>query len=106
VVSVSSNGERKVSYGDLIGGKRFSVKITATGYQTAMVVAPEVKAKSYKDYKIVGTSVPRVDLPRKFTGEYTYTPDFRVPGMLHGRPVPRPPKRCRQRITGRSKTTA
>ena len=87
VVSVPDHRERKVSYGDLIGGKRFNVKITATGYQTAMVVAPEIKAKSYKDYKIVGTSVSRVDIPQKFTGEYTYTPDFRVPGMLHGRPV-------------------
>lgn len=87
VVSVSGSPDKKASYGELIGGKRFNVKITATGCQTAMVVAPEVKAKSYKDYKIVGTSVPRVDLPLKFTAEYTYTPDFRVPGMLHGRPV-------------------
>src|SRR5579864_7266780 len=87
VVTVAGNPQKKTSYGELIGGKRFNVKITATGYQTAMVVAPEVKAKSYKDYKIVGTSVRRVDLPPKFTGEYTYTPDFRVPGMLHGRPV-------------------
>src|SRR6266436_9272641 len=63
IVRVSDDPERKVSYGELIGGKRFDVKIAATGYQTAMVVAPEVKAKSYKDYKIVGTSVPRVDLP-------------------------------------------
>jgi CO/xanthine dehydrogenase Mo-binding subunit len=87
VVSLSSNSEGKVSYGELIGGKRFNVKITTTGYQTAMVVAPEVKAKSYKEYKIVGTSVRRVDLPAKFTGAYTYTSDFRVPGMLHGQPV-------------------
>jgi nicotinate dehydrogenase subunit B len=87
VVSVLGDPEKKISYGELIGGKRFNVKITATGYQTAMVVAPEVKAKSYKDYKIVGTPVPRVDLPPKFTGQYTYTPDVRVPGMLHGRPV-------------------
>jgi nicotinate dehydrogenase subunit B len=87
VVSVSSNAEKKISYGELIGGKRFNVKMTVTGYQTAMVVAPEVKAKSYKNYKIVGTSVRRTDLPGKFTAEYTYTPDFRVPGMLHGRPV-------------------
>src|ERR1700739_3909894 len=87
VVTVSGNPEKKISYGDLIGGKRFNVKITATGYQTAMVVAPEVKAKSYKDYKIVGTSVPRVDIPQKFTGEYTYTPDFRLPGIVPGPPV-------------------
>jgi len=87
VVSVSDHPEKKVSYADLIGGMHFNVKITAKGYQTAMVVAPEVRAKSYKDYKLVGTSVPRVDIPQKFTGEYTYTPDFRVPGMLHGRPI-------------------
>jgi CO/xanthine dehydrogenase Mo-binding subunit len=87
VVSLSGNPEKKISYSELVGGNRFNVKITATGYQTAMVVAPEVKARGYRDYKIVGTSVPRVDLPPKFTGAYTYTPDFRLPGMLHGRPV-------------------
>ena len=87
VVSVAGNSSSKISYGELIGGKRFNVKITATGYQAAMNVAPEVKPKNYKDYKIVGTPIPRVDLPAKFTATYTYTPDFRVPAMLHGRPV-------------------
>ena len=87
VVSVSGDSAQKISYGELIGGKRFNVKITAKGYQAAMSVAPEVKAKNYLDYKIVGTPIPRVDLPAKFTGAYTYTPDFRIPGMLHGRPV-------------------
>ena len=87
VVSVSGDPAKKISYGALIGGKRFNVKISTKGYQGGMDVAPEVKARNFKDYKVVGTSVPRVDLPAKFTGTYTYTPDFRVPGMLHGRPV-------------------
>ena len=87
VVTVSGNPAKKVSYGQLVGGKRFNAKITATGIQGSMNVAPEVKPKSYKDYKVVGTSVRRVDLPAKFTGAYTYTADFKVPGMLHGRPV-------------------
>ena len=43
-----------------------------------------------KDYKVVGKSVPRVDIPDKVTGRFTYMQDFRVPGMLHGRVV-RPP---------------
>lgn len=90
VVSVIGNPSKKVSYGSLLGGKRFNVKITATGTGWDMKVAPEVPAKDYKDYKIVGTSVPRVDLPPKLTGEFTYTQDFRVRGMLHGRVV-RPP---------------
>lgn len=87
VVSVSGDPKKRVSYGELIRGNRFNVKITADGYQTAMQVAPDVRPKNYKDYKIVGTSVPRVDLPAKFTASYIYISDFRVPGMLHGRPI-------------------
>ena len=90
VVSVVGSPTRKISYGDLIGGKRFNLKIVATGIGWGLKVAPDVPAKNPKDYKIVGTSVPRVDLPPKFTGEFTYSQDVRVPGMLHGRVV-RPP---------------
>ena len=70
VVSVVGIRAKKVSYANLIGGKHFNVKITATGTGGAMIVAPEVQPKDHKDYKIVGTSVPRVDLPPKFTGEF------------------------------------
>jgi CO/xanthine dehydrogenase Mo-binding subunit len=31
--------------------------------------------------------VPRVDIPAKMFGQFTYMQDFRVPGMLHGRVV-------------------
>lgn len=78
---------RKISYAELIGGKLFKVRIIATGVQREMVVAPNVKPKDYRKYKIVGTSIPRVDLPPKLTGEFTYTSDIRVEGMLHGRVV-------------------
>jgi nicotinate dehydrogenase subunit B len=90
VVSVAGNPAQKVSYGELIGGKQFNVKITATGTGWDMKVAPEVKAKDAKDYKVVGTSQKRIELPAKLTGEFTYAHDVRVPGMVHGRVV-RPP---------------
>jgi len=90
IVSVVGEPGKKVSYGQLIGGKQFNVRITATGSGWDMKVAPETKAKDPKDYKIVGTSEPRVELPPKLTGEFTYAHDVRVPGMLHGRVV-RPP---------------
>src|SRR6266513_5872244 len=87
VVSVVGNPPKKVSYGQLIGGKQFNVKITATGTGWDMKVAPEVQAKNFKDYQLVGTSVSRVELPLKLTGEFVYAHDVRIPGMLHGRVV-------------------
>ncbi len=87
VISAVSDPSKKIAYGELIGGRRFDLRITAHGIQGAMQVAPEVRPKDYKDYKIVGTSVPRVDLPRKLTAGFPYTPDVKVPGMLHGRVV-------------------
>jgi CO/xanthine dehydrogenase Mo-binding subunit len=87
VVSVVGNPAKKIAYGELLGGKRFNIKITAAGVGWDMKVAPEVPAKNPKDYKIVGKSIPRVDLPEKFTGEFVYSQDASVPGMLHGRVV-------------------
>ena len=87
VIGVAGESARRVSYGELIGGRQFDVKITASGYQRGLQVAPEIQPKHYRDYKIVGTSVPRVDIPAKLTGEFDYACDIRVPGMLHGRAV-------------------
>jgi nicotinate dehydrogenase subunit B len=90
VVSVAGEPRRAVSYAALVGGKAFQTKIAASGEQWDLKIAPEVRPKEPKDYKIVGTAVQRFDLPTKFTGEFAYSADVRVPEMLHGRPV-RPP---------------
>jgi nicotinate dehydrogenase subunit B len=81
VDGVVSAGSKRVSYAELIGGKNFSLKLDP---------AKPAPAKDPKDHKIVGESVPRIDIPDKVTGRFTYMQDFRVPGMLHGRVV-RPP---------------
>jgi CO/xanthine dehydrogenase Mo-binding subunit len=41
-------------------------------------------------WKVLGQSVPRVDIPAKAKGTFQYVQKVRVPGMLHGRVV-RPP---------------
>ena len=87
VVHVSNNSARSVSYAELVGGKRFDTKIQATGEQWDLNLASDVQPKDPKDYKVVGTSVARFDLPPKFTAQFQYTHDVRVPGMLHGRVV-------------------
>lgn len=90
VVAVADRPQRQVSYGQLIGDRRFDLQMPVSGSGWEMQVAPGVRAKDPKDYKIVGTSVPRFDLPPKFTGEFVYVHDVRLDGMLHGRVV-RPP---------------
>jgi nicotinate dehydrogenase subunit B len=87
VVSVIGNPSQNVTYWKLLGGKRSYVTITATGTGAALKVAEAVPAKNPKDYKILGTSVPRIDIPGKVTGEFTYSQDVRIPGMLHGRVI-------------------
>jgi CO/xanthine dehydrogenase Mo-binding subunit len=76
-----SAGYKRVTYGELIGNKTFALKLDHT---------KPAAGKDPKDYKLVGKPVPRVDIPDKVTGAFTYMQDFRVPGMLHGRVV-RPP---------------
>jgi len=53
-------------------------------------VSAKVPPKPPAQYKIVGRSVPRLDIPAKLTGGAAYVQDMRLPGMAFGRVV-RPP---------------
>ena len=46
-----------------------------------------VKPKSPDTHRIVGQSVPRIDLPDKVFGRPRFVHDLQLPGMLHGRIV-------------------
>jgi len=50
----------------------------------------KAQTKAAADYKWVGKSIPRRDVPKKFTGGAAYVQDVRLPGMLFGRVI-RPP---------------
>jgi len=78
---VISGGGKKIGYGQLIGAKSFSITLDPK---------QPVKEKAPQDYKLVGKPQPRVDIPDKVSGRFTYMQDVVVPGMLHGRVV-RPP---------------
>ena len=69
----------EISYAELVGN--------ATTWLSLDEATP---VKPVAEHRLVGTSVPRVDLPAKAAGALVYVHDFRVPGMLHGRVV-RPP---------------
>lgn len=87
IVSGPRGKSGSISYWELIGSKRFDLTMTATGTGENLQLASDVRPKNPKAYKIVGTSIPRIDLPAKFCGEFIYTQDMRVPGMLHGRVI-------------------
>ena len=43
----------------------------------------EPKLKDPKDWKLLGTSPPRFDIPDKTTGKQIYAADVRLPGLVH-----------------------
>jgi len=87
------DGSASVSYADLIGNRNFDVTVQAkvqpngTLASGGPALTSTATLKDPSQYTIVGTSAPRLDIPAKVTGEFTYMQDVRVPGMLHGRVV-------------------
>ncbi len=76
VVTVEGDPGRAVSYGDLIGDRRFNIRMTGKSPQ-----------KPVSQYRLVTSRAPRVDIPDKVSGKYVYMQHVRAPGMLHGRVV-------------------
>jgi CO/xanthine dehydrogenase Mo-binding subunit len=92
LVSVKSDARRSVSYGELLGDKRFNRRyepppFNNRGIEQARTNADFAPPKGRTSYSIVGTKVPRADTPDKVSGKYQYMQHVRVPGMLHGRVV-------------------
>ncbi len=85
---VVSGGGKSVTYGALVGGKLINATIPGNTATTGATLLPgTAPSKPMANYTIVGTSPPRIDIPAKVNGTYTYVHNIRVPGMLHGRVV-------------------
>ena len=65
---------RRVSYADLAASLSLAVRARA-----------DVPRKRRDARRLIGRSVPRVDLPAKLTGLAAYVHDMRLPGMVHAR---------------------
>ena len=76
IVSVAGDASRSAKYGELVGDQPFNLPVSGS--------AP---VKPAQEYKLVGTSIHRNDIPEKVSGRYVYMQQVRVPGMLHGRVV-------------------
>jgi isoquinoline 1-oxidoreductase beta subunit len=72
---VHSNSGRRISYGDI------------GAFLEAPSQMPEIderQLKSPDDFRIIGVSVPRQDIPAKVDGSAEYAIDVHVPGMVYG----------------------
>jgi CO/xanthine dehydrogenase Mo-binding subunit len=70
------NGERQIPIGTLVSGISLALRLD-----------DDAPLKAPTDYTTVGKPVPRLDIPGKVNGRFTYIQDFKQPGMLHGRVV-------------------
>ncbi|NVN02629.1 MULTISPECIES: molybdopterin cofactor-binding domain-containing protein [Asaia] len=79
LTSLTAMLNQEYGFGELVAGISLTVALDET-----------IAVKKRENYRLVGTSMKRVDIPDKVTGRAVYVHDVRVEGMLHGRVI-RPP---------------
>jgi len=79
VIVVKGNESQRVTYGELVGGKKFNLAVDV-----------KAKRKPAAEWTVLGKPIPRPDLADLVTGKFEFVHNVRLPGMLHGRVV-RPP---------------
>jgi nicotinate dehydrogenase subunit B len=93
---VVSGGGKTATYGELLGGKLFNVRMPASYNMDRTTIFPgfiggiqpgQSPAKPVSQYKLVGTSPPRIEIPDIVKGSEVFIQNVRIPGMLHGRVV-------------------
>ena len=76
---ISIDEAHGVTYAELVTGDLLHVQ-----------AAPQSALRPPAQHRIVGKSMPRVDIPSKVTGGAAYVQDLRIDGMVHGRIVRAP----------------
>jgi len=87
VITAKNDPSKRVTYGELIGGKKFNVTLTGANIDATTGVA---KVKPVHELKMVGQSPQRYDIPAKVDGSLKWAVDVKLPGMVHARNV-KPP---------------
>src|SRR5712671_3491888 len=91
VVHATADPTKRVSYAELIGGRYFDNKVKWNGrLSNGLQVDVEAPLKKHTEYKVIGKSLPRRDLPGKVFGTLEMVNDVRLTNMLHARMI-RPP---------------
>jgi CO/xanthine dehydrogenase Mo-binding subunit len=86
-VSLRSDPSRRLTYAQLLDGRRFNITLTGANVNATTGIAA---IKPVNELRVVGQSIRRYDIPPKVDGSQKWAVDMKVPGMLHARNV-RPP---------------
>ncbi|HMF77294.1 MAG TPA: molybdopterin cofactor-binding domain-containing protein [Bryobacteraceae bacterium] len=95
VITVKADPSKRVTYGELIAGKKFNVTLTGANVNVVTGVA---KVKPVQELKYTGQPLQRDDIPAKVDGSLKWAVDVKLPGMVHARNV-KPPFAC-AKLTG------
>src|SRR6266480_3616910 len=88
VVSAASDPSKKASYAELIGGRHFHHQVEWNKQiGNAMDIKVQANPKSPSEYRVVGKSFTRRDLPGKVYRTDKYVTDISLPKMLHARVI-------------------
>ncbi len=79
VISMKGDASKKVTYGELVGGKKFNLAVDS-----------KARRKPASEWTVLGKPIHRPDIPELVTAQFEFVHNVRVPGMLHGQVV-RPP---------------
>ncbi len=95
VITAKADPAKRVTYGELIAGKKFNVTLTGANVNVVTGIA---KVKPVQELKFTGQSPQRDDIPAKVDGSLKWAVDVKLPRMVHARNV-KPPFAC-AKLTG------
>jgi nicotinate dehydrogenase subunit B len=88
VVHAVGDASKRISYAELIGGNYFGTQVEWNGkLSSSLVVKGKAPLKKPEQFKIIGQSLPRRDLPDKVFGRKEFVNDVKLPGMVHARMI-------------------
>ena len=86
-ISLKADATKRVTYAELLGGKRFNVALTGRNVDAT---TGKAEVKPVNELRVVGQSLKRYDIPAKVDGSLKWAVDMKLPRMVHARNV-RPP---------------
>ena len=81
-VATSGDGRLRNASGRTVGYGEIAASLSLH-----VDAVPDAPLRDPKQFRTMGTAMPRVDIPAKLTGGAAYVQDLRLPGMLHARVV-------------------